>query len=127
MPYRRTRTNQYSRPFPSRGFNSHGHWSTLGSVREEELDRGNEFPVLRYPDSTPTIWVCLSKRKALRYLAPADDWDRLSDETTKLTRKDREMMHDVSTIKILPTDIVAHTDPDEGYLILRPKRKVSSQ
>ena len=104
-------------------FNSHGHWSALSGIRElEKEERENIFPTLiKYPDDTPAIWVCLSARKALRYLEAADEWDRLSG-SSPLTREDKEIMRDISQVQLLPSDIVACTDFDDGYLILRNQR-----
>ena len=103
-------------------FNSHGSWTTLQKIRElERQERGNTFPALiKYPDDTPAIWVCLSTRKALRYLEDADQWERLSS-SSPLTKKDKKTMRDVSKVELLPSDVVACTDFDDGYLILRQK------
>jgi hypothetical protein len=104
-------------------FNSHGHWSTLRGIRKlEKEERENIFPTLiKYPDDTPAIWVCLSARKALRYLEAADQWDRLTSGSP-LTREDKETIRDISNVELLPSDIVACTDFDDGYLILRNRR-----
>jgi len=104
-------------------FNSHGSWTTLRKIRElEREERGNTFPALiKYPDDTSAIWVCLSGRKALRYLESADQWDRLSS-SSPLTNKDKELMRDISQIELLPSDIVACTDFEDGYLILRSRK-----
>ena len=104
-------------------FNSHGSWATLRKIRElEREERGNAFPALiKYPDDTPAIWVCLSARKALRYLEAADQWDRLTSGSP-LTREDKETIRDISNVELLPSDIVACTDFDDGYLILRNRR-----
>jgi hypothetical protein len=112
---------------PIIGFSSHGEWSTLGEIRKVEEERGNCIPKLSdYPASMPAMWICLTRRKALRYLAMADDWERIDDLSKSLTPKFRDMMTDeVSEVKILPTDVIAYADGDDGYLILRPKRKAS--
>jgi len=104
-------------------FNSHGSWATLRKIRElEREERGNTFPALiKYPDDTPAIWVCLSAREALRYIEGADQWDRLSS-SSPLTNKDKELMRDISQIELLPSDIVACTDFEDGYLILRSRK-----
>jgi hypothetical protein len=103
------------------GYNSHGKWSTLGNIRETEQDRENTFPSTpNIPDVTPAIWVCSTARKALRYIATADQWQRL-DGTSKLTPNDKEIMKEVCAIKILPSDIVVCTDFDSGFLIARKK------
>jgi len=103
-------------------FNSHGSWATLRKIRElEREERGNTFPeLIKYPDDTPAIWVCLSAREALRYLEGADQWDRLTS-SSPLTKQDKEAMRDVSKVELLPSDVVACTDFDDGYLILRSK------
>ena len=111
---------------PIIGFSNHGEWSTLDEIRKVEKERGNEFPKLsKYPPSMPAMWICLTRRKALRYLAMADDWERIDDLTKPLTPKLRDVMTDeVSEVKILPTDVIAFADGDDGYLVLRPKRQV---
>jgi hypothetical protein len=103
-------------------FNSHGSWTTLRKIRElEREERGNTFPeLIKYPDDTPAIWVCLSAREALRYLEGADQWDRLTS-SSPLTKQDKEAMRDVSKVELLPSDVVACTDFDDGYLVLRQK------
>jgi hypothetical protein len=109
------------RPYPKLtvGYNSHGAWSTLGEVRATEEERGNPFPRLDYPDDTPAIWVCATRRKALRYLALAENWDRLNDEAQPLTDEEKEMFDQIEEVKILPTDKIVHDDGDEGYLVIR--------
>jgi hypothetical protein len=102
------------------GYSSHGEWSTLSEVRKLEQERGNRFPRLNYPDDTPAIWLCLNRRKALRYLMDASEWDRIDDESQPLTQEEKLLMREMATVKVLPTDIVAFTDGDDGYLILRP-------
>ena len=106
-----------------KAFTSHGSWATLQKIRElEREERGNTFPALiKYPEDTPAIWVCLSAREALRYLESADQWDRLSS-SSPLTKKDKEAMHDITPVELLPSDIVACTDFDDGYLILRSRK-----
>jgi len=109
---------------PIIGFSSHGGWSTLGEIRKVEKERGNEFPKLnKYTPSMPAMWICLTRRKALRYLALADDWERIDDPTKSLTPELTGMMAEISEVKILPTDVIAFADGDDGYLILRPKRQ----
>jgi len=104
------------------GYNSHGGWSTLGEIRAIELDRGNDFPkgLSRFPDDTPAIWVCPTCRKALRYVVEASDWEHVDDEAEPLTASESEMLRDISAIPMRQTDIIAHDDGDEGYLLLRP-------
>jgi hypothetical protein len=107
---------------PIIGFSSHGSWSTLGEIKKVEKERGNYIPKLsEYPASMPAMWICLTRRKALRYLALADDWERIDDPTKSLTPELKGMMEEISEVKILPTDIIAFADGDDGYLILRPQ------
>lgn len=107
---------------PSKGYSSHGRWSTLGEIREVEIERGNPFPELIYPDDTPAIWFNLSRRKALRYLVLASEWERVNDETQPLTEEEMRMMkEDILEIEILPTDAIVWDDGEEGYLLLRWK------
>ena len=109
-------------PIGKVGYNSHGEWSTIGDIREAELERGNYFPssLKRFPDDTPAIWITLTARKALRYSVDADAWDRIDAPDGKLTREETEMMRDIPEVELLPTDIIAFTDGDEGYLVVRP-------
>jgi len=102
------------------GYSSHGGWSSLGRIRELELGRGNRFPELEYPDETPAIWVCKTPREALRYLLPADEWETLSKRVI-LPISIRERMMEIGEIPLLRSDVIAHEDPDEGYLLLRVK------
>ena len=102
------------------GYSSHGGWSTLGEIRATERERGNPFPRLNYPVDTPAIWVCKTRRKALRYLALAEAWDRIDDETQPLTKEEKQMLDDISKVKLLPTDKIVYDDEDEGYLVIRP-------
>jgi len=101
------------------GYNSHGAWSTLGEIRREEVERGNYFPNLNYPPETPAIWICLTRRKALRYLALAENWDHLNDETQQLTEEERSLLDCITEIPLEPTDVTVYDDGDEGYLVLR--------
>jgi hypothetical protein len=104
------------------GYNSHGAWSTLEEIRCEEVERGNYFPKLDYPPGTLAMWICLTSRKALRYVALAERWDHLNDETQPLTCEEEEMLECVAEIPLEPTDITVHDDGDEGYLVLRPNK-----
>jgi len=104
------------------GYNSHGAWSTLAEIRCEEVERGNYFPKLDYPPDTLAMWICLTPRKALRYVALAERWDHLNDETQPLTCEEEEMLECVAEVPLEPTDIIVHDDGDEGYLVLRPNK-----
>jgi len=104
------------------GYNSHGVWSTLGDIRCEEIERSNYFPKLDYPPGTPAMWICLTPRKALRYVALADRWNYLNDETQPLTSEEEKMLESVAEIPLKPTDTIVHDDGDEGYLVLRPAK-----
>jgi len=87
---------------PILGFSSHAEGSTLGEIRKVEEERGSEFPKLsKYPPSMPAMWICLTRRKALRYLALADDWERIDDPTKSLTPELKGMMAEISEVKIL--------------------------
>jgi len=104
------------------GYNSHGAWSTLEEIRCQEVERGNYLPKLDYPPDTLAMWFCLTPRKALRYVALAEKWDHLSDETQLLTSEEEEMLECVTKIPLKPTDIIVRDDGDEGYLVLRPNK-----
>jgi hypothetical protein len=104
------------------GYNSHGAWSTLEEIRCEEVERGNYFHKLDYPPDTLAMWICLTPRKALRYVALAERWDHLNDETQPLTCAEEEMLECVAEIPLEPTDMIVHDDGDEGYLVLRPNK-----
>lgn len=104
------------------GYSSHGKWSTFGELEEIEQERGNPFTTVDYPKNTPAIWLCPTKRLALRYSHSvwADDWDRLSDISQPLTGKEKEALkYEIETIRHKPTDIVVLDDGEEGYLLLR--------
>ena len=109
------------------GYTSHGGWSTLGEVRIVEVEeRGNDFPDLSaYPDNTPAIWVCRTKRKALRYLALTEDWDLINDTSELLPKRLRNLLIEITKVLLQPSDIIACNDSDEGYLILRPTTQSS--
>ena len=106
-----------------KAYSSHGSWSTLGKIRELEEERGNIIPKLpEYAPTTNALWVTFDKRMALRYLEDADQWDRLMSDSP-LTPKDKEYLKDIVEITLHPSDIVAWTDFDRGYLILRPQAR----
>jgi hypothetical protein len=103
-----------------KAYSSHGAWSTLQNIRNLEKERENEFPELKeYRSSTPALWVTFDKRMALRYLEDAEQWDRLMTDAP-LTLADKALMEDIAEITLFPSDVVAWTDFDRGYLILRP-------
>jgi hypothetical protein len=104
------------------GYNSHGTWSTLGEIRCEEVERGNYLPKRDYPPDTLAMWMCLTPRKALRYIALAERWDHLNDETQPLTSEEEKMLECVAKIPLEPTDVIVYDDGDEGYLVLRPNK-----
>jgi hypothetical protein len=88
-------------------------------MRELEEERGNVFPVLPdYLPETPAVWICFTKRLALRYLELAEEWERLMSDAP-LTEKDLEYMKEIIEVVLKPSDIIAWTDFDQGYLILR--------
>lgn len=99
-------------------YNSHGYWSSLGKIREIELERGNPFPDLAYPDDTPAIWICLSRRKALRYMVLASEWERVDDETESLTPEEEGLLEYIDAIPVKTTDVIVWDDGDDGWLLL---------
>jgi hypothetical protein len=109
------------------GYNSQGAWSTLEEIRCEEVERGNYFPKLDYPPDTLAMWICLTPRKALRYVALAERWDHLSDETQPLTSEEEEMLECVTKIPLIPTNVIVHDDGDEGYLVLRSNKATKTR
>lgn len=102
-----------------KGYSSHGNWSTLGEIRRIEKERNNNFPDLPYSGSIPAIWVCRTKRKALRYLALAEDWDTIDDATKPLPKRLRKLLNEITEVTFQPNDIAVMNDGDEGYLIIR--------
>ena len=96
-------------------FNSHGYWSTLGRIRELELDRDNIFPDLSYPDGTPAIWVCGTRREAVRYLLLADEWEGVEDGSRPVTEEELDA---VAEIRLGGTEVIVASDGDGGYLLL---------
>lgn len=91
------------------GYSSHGRWSSLGRIRGLELERGNRFPELEYPDETPAIWVCKTPREALRYLLTADEWDR------EVGEGELELVSEVDRPE---HSLIVAVDGDGGYLVL---------
>lgn len=103
------------------GWSSHGCWSTLGEIRELEVeDRENEFPEIHYPDETPAIWVCFSRREALRYLVLASEVDEIEDPDHVLTLEQEDLLQDVVGVKLDGKCQIVHEDGDGGYLVVRP-------
>ena len=103
------------------GYNSHGKWTTLGDLRETELERGNPFPKTNYPASTSAIWITFRKKEALRYALPADRWDDIT-EGKPLTDNEKDMLkYDIVSIHLKKTDKIITEDGDGGYLLVRPK------
>jgi hypothetical protein len=98
----------------------------LGEIRQEEVERGNYFPALNYPPETPAIWICLTRRKALRYLALAENWYHLDDETQPLTEEEQSLLDDITEIQLEPADVIAYDDGDEGYLVLRAGKPIKT-
>lgn len=100
------------------GYSSHGEWSPLSEIRKIERERGNTFPRLSCPSSTPAIWVCKTPRKAARYAALAEDWDFLNSGKP-LTPELKEIVKDMSRVPLKKTDRIVFDDGDEGYLVVR--------
>jgi hypothetical protein len=106
--------------FPLRAFNSFGEWSTIGKIRELELERENDFPDLSaHPDNTPAIWVTKTRRRALRYTQGASEWDRIG-HGGPLTGEETRIMRALVPIDLLPTDLIVEYDGEGGWLIVRP-------
>jgi len=104
------------------GYNSHGYWSTLEKIGNEEIERGNPFPKLNYPSNTPAIWICLTARKALRYLALAESWDHLNNEAEPLTKEEKKLLKEIAKIPLNQSDVIVCDDGEKGYLVLRLKK-----
>jgi hypothetical protein len=103
-----------------RGYSSHGKWSTFGELRDIELERGNKFTNVRYPDGTPCIWVCPTKRLALRYAVASSEWDRITDTKQQLTSEEKDIMnYDIREIVFKKSEKVVWKDPEEGFLVCR--------
>ena len=101
-------------------YSSHGRWSTFGELKDIELERGNQFTDAQYPRNTLCIWVCPTKRLALRYAVASSEWDRITDTTQSLTQDEKDIMkYDIKPIYFKKTDKVVLKDPDEGYLVCR--------
>lgn len=108
------------------GYSSFPGWSTLGEIRELELERGNEFPdISRLDPSWPAKWVAGSKLIAYGYVLPASEWERVT--SGKLTADEREDIENtVFEVPIQEGDIFLVDDGDGGYLVVRPdSRRVS--
>jgi hypothetical protein len=106
----------------TRGYNSHGDWSTLAEIRELELERENDFPELPgCPDDTPAMWVTRTPRQAVRYGLSASRWEDIT-AGGPLTEEERAEMEAIASrpIELLPTDRIVVDDGDDGYLVLRP-------
>lgn len=102
------------------GYNSHGYWSTLGNIREVEVEeRGNPFPKTAYPNATPAIWICFEKRNTLRYVTLADRWEDIT-AGKPLTSEERDIMRDLISIRLRSSDKIITDDGEGGYLLLRP-------
>jgi len=101
------------------GFSSHGHWSTLGELREIELERSNPFLKVGYPKKTPAIWITFDKKLALRYALSADDWDRI-ESGGRLTTEERDILrYDIASVPLKKKDKIIFDDGDGGYLLIR--------
>ena len=83
-------------------FNTHGYWTTLGRIRELEVeDRGNYFPDLPYPDDTMCIWVCI-KAKDCKYYEP------------------EIAVEDYVSIEVKEHHVLCAYDYNGGFLLLNP-------
>lgn len=108
------------RPFRV-GYSSFPDWSTLGEIRELEIERGNEFPDVPHNPSWPAKWVAESKIVAYSYVVLAKDAERIQlGELTK--RERRHMERSVYEIQVEDGDIFLTCDGDGGYLVVRPER-----
>ena len=54
-------------------------------------------------------------------MVPAEDWERVDDESQPLTQEEQDMLEEVVEVKLKPSDKKVHQDPDEGFLVIRPK------
>lgn len=113
-----------SLPEVDKGYSSHGEWSTIGKIRELEVERGNKFPSLReverlgFEEGFKAIWITYRKKDALRYALPASEWDRVGEG--KLTDEEKEMLKDIVQVDIEPTDKILFEDDEGGGLLVRP-------
>lgn len=100
-------------------------WSTLGEIRDLELERGNEFPdISRLDPSWQAKWVAKSKLTAYGYVLPAGEWERVT--SGKLTADEKQRMKEtVFEISIRDGDIFLTQDGDGGYLVVRPLRSTN--
>lgn len=103
------------------GFSSHGRWSTLGELKNIEMERGNPFPKVSYLGKIPAIWITFDKTTALRYALSAEDWDRI-EEGGPLTEEEKNILrYDIVSIPLKKRDKIITDDGDGGYLLIRPK------
>lgn len=102
------------------GYSSFPDWSTLGKIREFELERGNEFPDVSSMDpSWPAKWVAESKIVAYSYAVLAQDAERVLRGELAAGERD-EMENTVCEIPIRDGDILLTGDGEGGYLVVRP-------
>ena len=99
-------------------YSSHGAWSTFGEIKKIELERGNDFTDMIYPDETPCIWGCKTRRDALRYALLASEWDRISDKRQPLTSEERKIMRD-EIWEVTGKVKEVWDDQDGGFLICK--------
>ncbi len=102
------------------GYSSFSDWSTLGEIRELELERENAFPdISRYDPSWPAKWVAESKIVAYSYVVLARDAERVLRGELTADERD-EMKNTVCKIPIRDGDIFLAGDGEGGYLVVRP-------
>ena len=107
----------YNPPFCA-GFSSFPDWSTLGEIREIELERGNYFPDVNLDMALPTKWLAVSKLIAYSYVVLACESDRvLRGELTDDELKNLD--NSVFEIPLQKGDVCITEDGDGGYLIVR--------
>jgi len=71
-------------------------------IRELEIEeRGNYFPNLPYPDTTPCIWICLKPEDCFYY-------------EPEYTRED------LTEVEINEKSILCNFDYNGGFLLLQP-------
>lgn len=103
------------------GYSSFPDWSTLGEIRELEIERGNEFPDVSHDPSWPAKWVAESKTVAYSYVVLAKHAERI--QRGELTKRERKHMErSVYEIQVEDGDIFLTCDGDGGYLVVRPER-----
>ena len=96
----------------NRGYNSHGHWSTLGEIEELELERGNRWPnAIKLPRNSKAIWITVDPHIAAWYCMTSQD-----EEKGICRSSFYDQLHE---IKFQKGDEIIHTDEQGGYVLVR--------